>query len=89
MHEFIKKSGENPEEAQIINILSYLSNGLAWLHDNQYVHSDIKPENLIVFNIGDGNYKVKYGDFGLTTRSNIELKKWLVVAQSIIFHLKF
>ena len=79
LEEFIKKSGENPEEAQIINILSNLINGLALLHDNQLVHRDIKPANLIFFIYEDGNYKVKYGDFGLTIYwgSIHEMKEWV------------
>ena len=50
------------EKSQIKLILYQLLQGLNYLHQNNVLHRDIKPQNILVNNKGE----VKIGDFGLS-----------------------
>ena len=65
-------------EKQIFYILSYLVDALVLLHDKRIIHQDIKPGNLILFDIV-GKYKLKYSDFGISFQMEEmeEKTKWL------------
>lgn len=40
---------------------------LAFMHENRFVHSDLKPDNILVFRHADRDH-IKIGDFGLSGR---------------------
>lgn len=43
----------NLYHSKLINIILECANGIKFLHDNNICHFDIKPENIIVYNITD------------------------------------
>lgn len=54
------KINHNIQEIQLHEILHDVTQGLAYLHSRNFVHSDVKPDNIL---IDHGRYKL--GDFGL------------------------
>ena len=54
-----------------VHIMHGLTSGLAFLHDNNIVHCDLKAANIFIGDGGEGNYLVKLGDFG-TARFDFE-----------------
>lgn len=78
----IKKSGGAglPELEAKVFARSILR-GLKHIHGLGYVHCDLKPDNiLLVKNIGrkgDGGFRAKIGDFGLTKRGSDSKKRKL------------
>lgn len=46
----------------IQRVMTQLLNGLALLHENGYVHGDIKPDNIMI--VRDDSYDIKIIDFG-------------------------
>ena len=46
---------------QIKSILKQLMEGLAYMHQEKYVHRDIKSSNILI----DSRFRVKLADFGL------------------------
>jgi membrane-associated tyrosine/threonine-specific cdc2-inhibitory kinase len=53
---------ESLEESEIWEILLDVTLATKWLHDQQFLHLDIKPDNIFISN--QGFYKL--GDFGLS-----------------------
>ncbi|KAL3902928.1 MAG: hypothetical protein SGILL_010641, partial [Bacillariaceae sp.] len=53
-------------EIQVKSIFKQLLEALQYMHDNKYVHRDIKSSNILI----DHNFRVKLADFGLAR--NIE-----------------
>lgn len=53
------------EEGVIIKYTKQVLLGLAYLHDNQVLHRDLKGANLLVDSTGD---RVRIGDFGTSAR---------------------
>ena len=47
-----------------------LVEGLWYLHDNDVIHYDIKPENVF---ISGNSYGAKYGDFGVSLKGGKEI----------------
>ena len=64
LHGFIKEKQKSGGIAEIVvkNILFQLLSGLAFLHDNRFVHRDVKPENIV---LSLDATKLKLIDFGL------------------------
>ena len=61
----IKEKGYFDENFEnfVINKLKKLLVGLDYLHQNNIIHRDIKPDNILL----DQNYEPKIGDFGIST----------------------
>mmetsp|Transcript_12691 Transcript_12691/g.23739 ORF Transcript_12691/g.23739 Transcript_12691/m.23739 type:complete len:410 (+) Transcript_12691:80-1309(+) len=55
------------EEQDAGNLTQQLLTGLVALHDQRYVHGDIKPHNVFLTE-ADGSLVAQLGDFGLTRR---------------------
>jgi len=51
---------------QIASVAQQAAGALQSLHEEHYVHRDVKPENLLMFNYGTTNEKVMLTDFGST-----------------------
>ena len=66
-----KKYIGNFSEEQTITLLQDVSSGLAYLHDHDIIHQDIKPDNILIDD--DGNYVIT--DFGISTRAYSTLTK--------------
>ncbi|SOC35433.1 Stk1 family PASTA domain-containing Ser/Thr kinase [Ureibacillus acetophenoni] len=49
--------------ARSVNIMRQLTSAIAHAHENQIIHRDIKPQNILID--GDGNCKIT--DFGIST----------------------
>lgn len=47
--------------------LTQMVRALAFMHENRFVHSDLKPDNILVFRHA-GRDHIKIGDFGLSGR---------------------
>ena len=54
-----------------VHIMNGVTSGLAFLHDNNIVHCDLKAANIFIGDGKEGNYLVKLGDFG-TARFDFE-----------------
>jgi serine/threonine protein kinase len=47
-----------------VNVILQLTNGLSYLHSRRILHFDIKPANVLLEPLSDGQYDVKIGDLG-------------------------
>lgn len=65
----IKNNKFDNEDLKII-ILS-ITNGIGYLHENNIIHCDLKPANILLF----GNKIIKITDFGVSKFSNTTLHK--------------
>lgn len=57
-------------EEQTALMINHLTSALAYLHNMNIVHRDVKPENLLVDMDGDRVKLLKLGDFGLACEVN-------------------
>lgn len=57
-------------ETQTALMIHHLTSALAYLHNMNIVHRDVKPENLLVDMDGDRIKLLKLGDFGLACEVN-------------------
>lgn len=48
-----------------LHIMHGVTSGLAFLHNHNIVHCDLKAANVFIGDDGEGKYKVKLGDFGM------------------------
>ena len=58
-------------EKQIWKLLHDVASGLAYLHEQDIIHQDIKPDNILIDNAG--NYVIT--DFGISVQSRSTLRK--------------
>ena len=66
----VKRVGKMSEE-EIWKLIHDVASGLAYLHQNDIVHQDIKPDNILVDD--NGNYLIT--DFGISTKARSTLRK--------------
>ncbi len=58
----------DPDRNEVVHIINQLCEGLLFLHSLQYVHLDIKEENVFC-NVSDpNNVRIKYIDMGFLTK---------------------
>ena len=66
----VKRVGKMSEE-DIWKMMHDVASGLAYLHQHDIVHQDIKPDNILVDD--NGNYLIT--DFGISTKARSTLRK--------------
>lgn len=77
--DFKKKTGVHPSEEQLKVLFRQILMGLAYLHDNQVVHCDIKPENIFLVEAHDRGpflLQAKIGDFDVS-KDKSERTMWM------------
>ena len=57
------------DEDIISNIIIQICLGLREIHKKNIMHRDLTPDNIFIDKDKDNNYKIKIGDFGISTRS--------------------
>lgn len=66
----VKRVGKMQEE-EIWKLIHDVASGLAYLHQHDIVHQDIKPDNILMDD--NGNYLIT--DFGISTKARSTLRK--------------
>ena len=66
----VKRVGKMSEE-EVWKMMHDVASGLAYLHQHDIVHQDIKPDNILVDD--NGNYLIT--DFGISTKARSTLRK--------------
>ena len=61
-------------EQEIWKLIHDVASGVAYLHSREVVHQDIKPDNILIDDLG--NYVIT--DFGISTRARSTLRKSVV-----------
>jgi serine/threonine protein kinase len=73
----VKRVGKMSEK-DIWKLLHDVGAGLAYLHDKDLIHQDIKPDNILIDN--EGNFLIT--DFGISSRARNTLQKSVVAASA-------
>lgn len=53
---------------QKTSLIYQLTSAMKYLHSHGFTHRDLKPHNVFISDIGNGNYNAVIGDFGLSRR---------------------
>jgi serine/threonine protein kinase len=69
LEDLIKKHGPRRDILEIFEIAEQLFLGLAWLHEYNLRHTDIKPDNCGILGVGSGRKRYVLGDFGCLSSS--------------------
>src|SRR3954470_9523371 len=79
---FILKREKSVEPARLVRMLSQTAIGLDEAHGRQFVHRDLKPDNLFLCGTREGD-NVKILDFGSVKDKNKDAKKLTVLGTTI------
>ncbi len=79
---FILKREKSVEPARLVRMLSQTAIGLDEAHNRQFVHRDLKPDNLFECGTREGD-NVKILDFGSVKDKNKDAKKLTVLGTTI------
>ena len=88
LKKFIKKKRKNPfliSQDIISKIIIQICFGLKEIHNKKIIHRDLTPQNIFIDETDETNYKIKIGDFGISTKKNTQQKK---LVKKNIYHLK-
>ena len=69
----VKRVGKMTE-TELWKLIHNVASGLAYLHDKDVIHQDIKPDNILVDT--EGNFLIT--DFGISTRARSTLRKSVI-----------
>ncbi|CAD8047115.1 unnamed protein product [Paramecium sonneborni] len=69
LKEFIDKVERKIEKDLIKSIFKQILEGISYMHSNQYIHRDLKPQNIFI----NSKNQVKIGDLGLCNSLIIKL----------------
>jgi tRNA A-37 threonylcarbamoyl transferase component Bud32 len=79
---FILKREKSVEPSRLVRMLSQTAIGLDEAHTRQFVHRDLKPDNLFLCGTSEGD-NVKVLDFGSVKDKNKDAKKLTVLGTTI------
>lgn len=53
----------------VLDFVEQVIRGVHFLHQHNILHRDLKPDNIMVFTLPDGRYRLRIADFGLAKRA--------------------
>jgi serine/threonine protein kinase len=71
LFDYLHKKKESLSEERLISICKDVSLGMAYLHEKDVLHCDLKSSNLLI----DENWNVKLCDFGLSRITTKDKKR--------------
>jgi serine/threonine protein kinase len=72
---FLKSTEDEPGGMPLIRILADVAGGLAHLHSENIVHTDIRPENILLVETV-GGWRARIADFGLAVTTEEQREAW-------------
>jgi NIMA (never in mitosis gene a)-related kinase len=78
LKKFIKKKRKNPfliSQDIISKIIIQICFGLKEIHNKKIIHRDLTPQNIFIDETDENNYKIKIGDFGISTKEKYSTEK--------------
>jgi serine/threonine protein kinase len=61
-----------------LNIIKLLIDKIKCLHDNNILHLDVKPENVILVNSDENNYDIDLYEYGLNLETN-KISRYIII----------